>query len=108
IRGKNLKDELEKYIASAKKHNLFASAGAEFYELLDELRRLRNRVHIQNTKGHFAPDDAAAFNVSKKEKAEQALEKTLKILAAKSPRPPHAQGHVADFKLPWDAHFPNM
>jgi hypothetical protein len=104
VRGKKTKDELEKYIASARKHDLFVSQDAAFYDLLDELRRLRNRVHIQNTKHDFEPDDWNAFSEARKVKAEQALERTMKTMAAKYPRPPHTK-YVADFKLPWAAHF---
>jgi hypothetical protein len=107
VRSKTMKDELGKYIASAKKHNLFAAQNVGFYDLLDELRRLRNRVHIQNTKDDFEPDDWNAFTEVRKEKAEKSLEKTLKIMAAKYPRPKHARGYVTDFELPWPAHFQN-
>jgi hypothetical protein len=104
VRSKTMKDELEKYIASARKHDLFASKDAAFYDLLDELRRLRNRVHIQNI-NNFEPDDFNAFNNVRKAKAEQALEKTMKTLAANHPRPSHTQGYVSDFRLPFDAHY---
>jgi len=107
VRSKKTKDELEKYIASARKHDLFVSEDVAFYDLLDELRRLRNRVHIQNTKRDFEPDDYNAFNEARRVKAEQALERTMKTMAAKYPRPAHARGYVADFKLPWAAHFQN-
>jgi hypothetical protein len=46
VRSKMM-DDLEKYIASARKHDLFGAQDAAFYNLLDELRRLRNRIHIQ-------------------------------------------------------------
>jgi hypothetical protein len=96
-------DELEKYIASARKHNLFGK-DPDFYEILDELRRLRNRVHIQNTKEDFEPSDRHAFSDRRKTAAEVALEKTLKIMAAKYPRTdnPH---NVADFNLPWSEYY---
>src|SRR5689334_17407863 len=55
IRGKKI-DELERYIASAKKHDLFDQGDSGFYEALDDLRKIRNRVHIQNTKKHFEAD----------------------------------------------------
>ena len=96
-------DELEKYIASSLKHNLFGS-DADFYEKLDNLRRLRNRVHIQNTKGDFEPDDYHAFSERKRFDAETALEKTLKTMATKYPRASHLH-HVADFNLPWKEHY---
>ena len=96
-------DELGKYIASARKHNLFG-ADADFYEKLDSLRRLRNRVHIQNTKGDFELDEYNSFTERRKFHAETALEKTLKTMAAKYPRANHLH-HVADFNLPWKEHY---
>jgi hypothetical protein len=96
-------DELEKYVASARKHNLFGT-DPEFYEILDELRRLRNRVHIQNTKEDFEPSDRHAFTERRKTAAEVALEKTLKIMAAKYPRANHPH-NAADFNLPWSEYY---
>ena len=58
IRGKHI-DELDKYISSAKKHDLFDEPDSDFYEALDQLRKLRNRVHIQNKKNHFESDQIA-------------------------------------------------
>ena len=101
VRGKQI-DELEKYIASARKHDLFDLADTRFYEALDELRKLRNRIHIQNKKGDFEPDEYNAFNDERKVLAERALEKTLRTMAAKFPR---EQDHVREFTLPWNAHF---
>ncbi|WP_231663378.1 hypothetical protein, partial [Pseudanabaena sp. 'Roaring Creek'] len=45
IRSKKI-DELGKYIASARTHDLFDLSGTDFYDCLDQLRKLRNRVHI--------------------------------------------------------------
>src|SRR5262245_11242922 len=102
ISAKNF-DALEKYIASARKHNLFG-ADPDFYEILDELRRLRNRVHIQNTKEDFEPSDRHAFTERRKTAAEVALEKTLKIMAAKYPGTDHLHS-AADFSLPWNEYY---
>jgi len=62
-------------------------------------------VHIQNQKKHFEPDDFNAFTDRRKDQAERALEITMKVMAARYPRPEHARGHVADFILPWDEHY---
>jgi hypothetical protein len=104
IRGRQL-DKFKQYIDSARKHDLFDAADTAFYERLDDLRRLRNRVHIQNTDNDFEPDERDAFNERRKELAEKALEKTLRTMAGKYPRGP-AFNHAADFQLPWQAHFP--
>lgn len=103
IRGKHL-DELEKYIASAKKHNLFQRRNEKFYDYLDELRKLRNRVHIQNRNNYFESDESNAFNDERRILAEKALEKVMRIMLEKYHRNDHHH-HVADFTLPWNPHF---
>jgi hypothetical protein len=102
IRGKKI-DELEKYIASAKRHDLFDQGDTSFYESLDDLRRLRNRVHIQNTKRHFEPDDHTAFSEGRLLLSEQTLELVMRTMARKFARPKH--NFVGDFVLPWRSHF---
>jgi len=104
IRSKKI-DELEKYIASARKHDLFDLAGTCFYDCLDQLRKIRNRVHIQNTKNHFEADDIAAFNEERLVLSQQALEQVMRTMAEKYRRAPDKK-YVRDFVLPWDTHFP--
>ncbi len=104
IRGKQLED-LEKYISSAKKHDLFDVNDTIFYERMDNLRKLRNRIHIQNKKGDFEPDELQAFNEKRKILAEKVLEKTLKTMAAKYPRNFEVARYVDDFQLPWGEYF---
>jgi hypothetical protein len=103
VRGKQI-DELEKLIASAKKHDFFDLRDTSFYEKLDELRRLRNRVHIQNKKADFEPDDANAFSEARRVLAERVLEKTLRTMLQKYDRGPQFN-FVEDFSLPWRPHF---
>ncbi|MCA1377644.1 MULTISPECIES: hypothetical protein [unclassified Bradyrhizobium] len=105
IRGKKI-DELEKYIASAKKHDIFEQGDSNFYDALDDLRKLRNRVHIQNTKRHFEPDDVTAFSEARLTLSEQALEHVMRTMARKYPRPQH--NFVADFVLPWEPHYADV
>ena len=102
IRGKKI-DELERYIASAKKHDLFDERESGFYDALDDLRKIRNRLHIQNTKNHFEADDHAAFSEARLTLSEQAIEHVMRTMAKKYPRPQH--NFVKNFELPWDAHF---
>jgi len=96
-------DDFEKYIASAKKQDLFDQADKQFYAYLDELRRLRNRVHIQNEKRDFEPDEFNAFNQQRRALAERALEKTLRAMERKFARD---KDYVADFILPWEPYYP--
>lgn len=64
---------------------------------------MRNRVHIQNTKGYFEPDDDVAFNDARLTLSERALELVMRTMAKKYARPQH--NFVQDFELPWNAHF---
>ena len=80
------------------------STGSSFYSQLDELRKLGNRVHIQNIWNHLPRNEYDAFNEDMKLEAERALEKTLRLMAEKYER---KHDFVAEFKLPWDAHHPS-
>lgn len=95
-------DRLERFITQAKKHDLFGQPD-DFYDDLHTLRKLRNRIHIQNEKKDFEPDDYQAFTEARMVLSEKAVEKVLTHMAAH-----HARVHdyVADFQLPWDRHFP--
>lgn len=104
IRAKKI-DEFGKYIASAQKHDFFDAEDSTFYEVLGSLRKLRNRIHIQNSKKHFELDEEEAFNHNRQIKAEKALEKVLKIMSAKYSRNEALTDYVADFELPWNEHF---
>lgn len=97
-------DEFEKYIESAKKHDLF-DQGPAFYSDLHELRKIRNRIHIQNLKKHQPRDEALVFTSRCQQMAEKLLERTMRVMAGKYSRGPK-YAHVSDFELPWDAHFP--
>lgn len=104
IRGKKI-DELEKYISSARKHNMLKSNDASIYEQLDNLRKLRNRIHIQNTKKNFEPNDDIAFSKNRKIIAEKILENILITLNSEYPRKINVSSYVNDFELPWTQHF---
>ena len=105
VRGKKI-DKFGAYIVSAKKHSLLGAPTEDIYDDLDQIRKLRNRVHIQNEKNHFEPNDSQAFSANRQLSAEKTLEKLIKLISENHPRPAHAGGHVADFDLPWGEHFP--
>jgi hypothetical protein len=101
IKAKTYK-KLDHYIASARKHDLF-DADDGFYARLDELRKLRNRIHIQNEKKHFERNEGDAFSVTRKARAEEVLEYVCKYLSYKHTR--SARGYVATFEFPWTPHY---
>ncbi|WP_421928642.1 hypothetical protein [Neoaquamicrobium sediminum] len=95
-------EKLAVSIDQARKHDLFAEPPA-FYDQLDQLRRLRNRVHIQNEKRDFEPDDRVAFSEARLIQSEQAVEKVIVKMARDHPR---NHDYVVDFVIPWNKHFP--
>jgi len=103
IRGKQI-DKLETLIASAKKHDLFDEDGSDFYAALDELRRIRNRLHIQNEKADLESDDLQAFSEDRLTLSERGVEFVMMTIAAKYPRSGHT--YTQAFELPWPTYFP--
>ena len=103
IRGKDY-DEFCKYIECAKKHKIFGKKDCAIYDNLQELRTLRNRIHIQNRDGHLEPDELKAFNDTRKILAEKVLEEIMRTLSREHSRE-DSHHHVKDFELPWKAHF---
>ncbi len=96
--------ELSHLIAAARKHDLF-EADERFYEQLDKLRELRNRVHIQNEKRHFEANESDAFTKKRLRAAEEAVEYISKYLAGRHARDISLHSYVADFKFPWNEHY---
>lgn len=78
-------DKLENYIAASKKFNLFDQP-ASFYETLDELRKARNRVHIQNSNSQLANDEYDVFTDEVLAKTQQAFRIVLSTMMRKFPR----------------------
>lgn len=105
VRGKKI-DKFERYISSAKKHSLLGPPTEAIYDDLEQLRKLRNRVHIQNEKFDFEPDDSHAFSKDRQIAGEKTLEKLIKTISTNHPRPAGVNGYVQDFQLPWGEHFP--
>ena len=104
IRASNV-DEFSKYIKNAKKHDLFNLKGLNFYDRLDDLRKLRNRVHIQNIWGLKPLNENEAFTDKEKILAEKVLEVVMKTLSGKHIRTEYTAGYVDDFMLSWDEYF---
>lgn len=104
IRSKSV-DKFEQLIVSSRKHKIFDALGEEFYGDLDMLRKLRNRVHIQNEKNDFESDDFRAFSSERLIVSEKALERVCRFMLLRHPRSERHRG-VKEFKFPWPPHFP--
>lgn len=78
-------DKLEHYIAASKKFNLF-NRTVDFYDLMDELRKARNRVHIQNSTNQLASDEYNVFTDALLTKTQRAFEVVLGTMIMRFPR----------------------
>jgi hypothetical protein len=78
-------DKLEHYIAASRRFNLFGRP-TSFYDLLDELRKARNRVHIQNSTNQLAADEYNVFTDTLLTKTQQVFETVLGTMIVKFPR----------------------
>lgn len=99
LKGKQY-STLTNLVSGARAHDLL-QADAQLYEQIDELRKLRNRVHIQNDKNHFERDESKAFSAARQHRAERVLEYIGKFLAANHPRSASLRGYVGDFQCHW-------
>jgi len=104
IREKTI-DEFAKYISNARSKKLLGD-GSLIYDNLDELRKLRNRIHIQNTRGHFEPNEIDAYTDARQTMAERTLEELISFMVANHLRRESRQ-YVAELELPWDSHLEN-
>lgn len=98
IKNKKL-DKFDHYIKCAKKHELFGPSDNKIYTNLDKLRKLRNRIHIQNESNDFESDEKVAFSTERRILAEKTLEKILHIMSTNYDR---GHNYVNDFYLPWE------
>lgn len=103
IRNKTV-DQFATYIAVAEKHDLLGDPTKKLYEELHALRKLRNRVHIQNIKRDSPIDESDAFDEKAQEFSEKMLEELLSKVSSRFPRDGVASKHLEDFKIPWARH----
>lgn len=98
-------DKLKQYIDSAKRHDLFKLQDESFYDSLHNIRKIRNRVHIQNIYGEKPANELDLFIESTRIEAEKCLEKVVKTMSSQYARPNNLANHVGDLEFPWKEHF---
>lgn len=102
-RGKNFEDQLETLIAYVRKHNLLrVSEEKPLYDDLDFLRKVRNRLHIQNSQNLLARDEYRVWTESNLRKTETMLERLCEVLCHVYPRPNRNFCSMSDFPRLWD------
>lgn len=106
IRDKTV-DKFAVYIDVTGSKGFFGEHSNGFYDELHELRKLRNRVHIQNEDNYPPRDEGDGFTDDNMVLAEKVLEKIVKTMSQKHNRPT-VERHVQNFKFPWPEHFPHF
>ena len=74
----------------------------KYYDDLEKLIELRNRVHLQNEKGLRPKDDRDVFNSEKLRLSEKCTEYVLRYLSVCYPR---HDDYVGGVRLPWSPHY---
>lgn len=81
------------------KEKLIMQQNDYFWDTFDELRKLRNRTHIQNKYNNWPPDEKDGFTKENLNKAETAVDAFFTWMKCEYPRPGHIQ--TFDLKFPW-------
>lgn len=89
-----------------KKYDVF-SLNPKGYEVMNKLKDLRNRIHIQNEKNDKPKNECNAFTSENKEYAEVVCELILKDSYQKFRRAENLHC-VDDFQCPWKEKFPHF
>lgn len=97
-------DQFEPLIAHVRKHNLLQHNLLEEnnpYETLDYVRKLRNRIHIQNRNQQLDKDERNIWTNQDVLKASNSLEKICGVLCGSYPRPNRKFISMTSFPRPW-------
>ncbi len=95
-------DELSPIIAHIKKHNYLQEIKGEvLYDNLDELRKLRNRVHIQNRNNQLDRNEDKIWTNYSVQLAGNTLERICIVLCNSYSRPGKSPISFRNFPKPW-------
>lgn len=92
-------------IQFAKTHDFFDARETNFYIVLNELREIRNRMHIQNNYRNTPYSEKLVFTEKRLIQSEKVCEYTLSKMSEKFPRSLYKRDYVDDFVLPWNSHY---
>lgn len=102
IQGSKDTDELREVIKQVKSQNLLlATAGDTIYSDLEQLRKVRNRIHIQNKYDLLNKNEYDVFTNVETKKAEICLERVCEVLCNSYPRGSNNPIPMDDFPRPW-------
>lgn len=95
-------EHFEPLIVHIKKNNLLRISNKDsIYDELDHLRKVRNRIHIQNIQQQLDRDECNVFTEDNLKLAEKSLERICEILCHVYPRPDREFCSMSDFPRPW-------
>lgn len=95
-------DELKRLIPQIRSQNLLrVPSGDSLYDDLEYLRKVRNRVHIQNKYYTLNKDEHRVFTESELTKTQECLEKVYDALCNVYPRWQNQPIPMSDFPRPW-------
>jgi hypothetical protein len=102
FRNSSETDELKVLIPQIQTHNLLrVSKSDNLYTDLEHLRKIRNRVHIQNKYLMKPIDEYAVFTEMEMVRSQQCLEKVYDALCNVYPRWKKQPIPMSDFPRPW-------
>lgn len=102
LRATRETDELKKMIPKIRSMNLLrVPAGDNLYDDLERLRKVRNRLHIQNKYSVFHPDENRVYTDAELICAQDCLEKVYDTLCNVYPRWRNLPIPMTDFPRPW-------
>ncbi|KTD13985.1 Uncharacterised protein [Legionella israelensis] len=99
---KKVPNKLNCFNNICKKHS-FLGEDEAIYDQINEAAEIRNRIHIQNEKGHSPMDESDLWEINTIKKCGQLLKDIFVIMCEKYPRPDgfHDNPTLDEFPEPW-------
>lgn len=101
IKDKYCEDVFGNIIAQVRKQDLLLASSSIIYDNLEQLRKIRNRIHIQNSKYELAADENSVFIDDNLNLAQNMFERICEILCNVYPRWGMRPIPMVDFPRPW-------
>lgn len=103
IRGINDTDQMSKLINICRDEDLLQDATkGSFYDELEEVNKIRNRLHIQNKYGYSASDEHRVFTASNLLLVQETFKHVCDVLCNVYPRWNQSPIPMSDFPEPWN------
>jgi len=95
-------EKFDHYIKISERHDIF-DQGVRFYQALNLLKDIRNRVHIQNRNNILDKNEFSVFTDTNLFKAQKVFEIVITKMFSKFPRkdPAEIVHNIEDFPFPW-------